>query len=75
MGGFLHYIIEPGLLSSGPVRTAVLVGTVVAVTSGVIGVLTVIRGQSFAGHSLAEIASAPAGPARSSSGSASSGVS
>ena len=56
MGGFLHYIIEPGLLSSGPVRTAVLVGTVVAVTSGVIGVLTVIRGQSFAGHSLADIA-------------------
>ena len=45
MGGFLHYIVEPGLLSSGPVRTAVLVGTVVAVTSGVVGVLTVIRSE------------------------------
>ena len=56
MGGILHYIVEPGLLSSGPVRTAVLVGTVVAVTSGVVGVLTVIRGQSFAGHSLADVA-------------------
>ena len=56
MGGFLHFIVEPGLLSSGPVRTAVLVGTVVAVTSGVVGVLTVIRGQSFAGHSLADVA-------------------
>ena len=56
MGGFLHYVVEPGLLSSGPVRTAVLVGTVVAVTSGVVGVLTVIRGQSFAGHSLADVA-------------------
>jgi zinc/manganese transport system permease protein len=56
VGGFLHYIVEPGLLSSGPVRTAVLVGTVVAVTSGVVGVLTVIRGQSFAGHSLADVA-------------------
>jgi ABC-type Mn2+/Zn2+ transport system permease subunit len=56
VGGFLHFIVEPGLLSSGPVRTAVLVGTVVAVTSGVVGVLTVIRGQSFAGHSLADVA-------------------
>ena len=52
----MHYIFEPGLFSSGPVRTAVLVGTVVAVTSGVIGVLTVIRGQSFAGHALADVA-------------------
>jgi zinc/manganese transport system permease protein len=53
---FWHYIIGPGLLSSEPVRTAALVGTVVAVTSGVIGVFTVIRGQSFAGHSLADVA-------------------
>ncbi len=50
----MHYLFEPGLLSSGPVRTALLVGAVVAVTSGVIGVFTVLRGQSFAGHSLAE---------------------
>jgi zinc/manganese transport system permease protein len=56
VGSILHYIFEPGLLSSGPVRTAFLVGAVVAVTSGVIGVLTVIRGQSFAGHSLADVA-------------------
>ena len=56
MGHILGYIVEPGLLSSGPVRTAILVGTVVAVTSGVVGVFTVIRGQSFAGHSLADVA-------------------
>jgi zinc/manganese transport system permease protein len=56
MGGFLHDIVAPGLLSSAPVRTAVLVGTVVAVTSGVVGVLTVIRSQSFAGHSLSDVA-------------------
>jgi zinc/manganese transport system permease protein len=56
MSGILHDIFEPGLLSSGPVHTAVLVGTVVAVTSGVVGVLTVIRGQSFAGHSLSDVA-------------------
>jgi zinc/manganese transport system permease protein len=52
----MHYILAPGLLDSGPVRTALLVGTIVAVTSGVVGVFTVIRGQSFAGHSLADIA-------------------
>ncbi len=52
----MHYLFEPGLFSSGPVRTALLVGAIVAVTSGVIGVFTVIRGQSFAGHSLADVA-------------------
>jgi zinc/manganese transport system permease protein len=51
----VHYLFEPGLFGSGPVRTALLVGAVVAVTSGVIGVFTVIRGQSFAGHSLADV--------------------
>ena len=52
----MHFLFEPGLFASGPVRTALLVGAVVAVTSGVIGVFTVIRGQSFAGHSLADVA-------------------
>jgi zinc/manganese transport system permease protein len=56
MGHFFSYIVEPGFLSNQPVRTALLVGTVVAITSGVVGVLTVIRGQSFAGHSLADVA-------------------
>jgi zinc/manganese transport system permease protein len=52
----MHYLFEPGLLASGPVRTALLIGAVVAITSGVIGVFTVTRGQSFAGHSLADVA-------------------
>jgi zinc/manganese transport system permease protein len=52
----LHYVFEPGLLSSSPVRIALLVGTVVAITSGVVGVFTVTRGQSFAGHSLSDVA-------------------
>src|SRR6201996_7492763 len=52
----MHYLFEPGLFSSGPVKTALLVGSVVAITSGVIGVFTVLRGQSFAGHSLADVA-------------------
>jgi zinc/manganese transport system permease protein len=56
MGHLLHYVFEPGLLSSGPVRLAALVGAVVAVTSAVVGVFTVTRGQSFAGHALADVA-------------------
>jgi zinc/manganese transport system permease protein len=52
----MHYLFAPGLLGSSLVWTALLIGTVVAVTSGVIGVFTVIRGQSFAGHSLADVA-------------------
>ena len=56
MEHFFQYLFEPGLASSGPVRVALLVGTVVAVTSGVVGVFTVTRGQSFAGHALADVA-------------------
>ncbi len=52
----MHYIFEPGFFSSGPVHVALAIGTVIAVTSAVVGVFTVTRGQSFAGHSLADIA-------------------
>jgi zinc/manganese transport system permease protein len=52
----MHYVFEPGFFASGPVHVALAVGAVVAITSAVVGVFTVIRGQSFAGHSLADIA-------------------
>jgi zinc/manganese transport system permease protein len=52
----MHYVFEPGFFASGPVHVALAVGTVIAVTSAVVGVFTVTRGQSFAGHSLADIA-------------------
>ena len=52
----MRYLFEPGFFSSGPVHTALLVGTVIAITSAVVGVFTVTRGQSFAGHSLGDIA-------------------
>ena len=52
----MHYVFEPGFFASGPVHVALAVGTVVAITSAVVGVFTVTRGQSFAGHSLADIA-------------------
>ena len=60
----LRYIVEPGFFASGPVHVALAVGTVIAVTSAVVGLFTVTRGQSFAGHSLADIATT-GGPARS----------
>ena len=51
----LRYLFEPGFFGSGPVHVALAVGTVIAVTSAVVGVFTVTRGQSFAGHALADI--------------------
>jgi len=56
VGHLIRYVFEPGFFGSGPVHVALAVGTVVAVTSAVVGVFTVTRGQSFAGHSLADIA-------------------
>ncbi|HTX28114.1 MAG TPA: metal ABC transporter permease [Streptosporangiaceae bacterium] len=56
MGHLFRYLFEPGFFSSGPVHDALAVGAVVAITSAVVGVFTVTRGQSFAGHSLADIA-------------------
>ncbi len=52
----MRYLIAPGFFGSGPVHVAVAVGTVVAVTSAVTGLFAVTRGQSFAGHSLSDIA-------------------
>jgi zinc/manganese transport system permease protein len=53
--GLAHWVIEPGFLASDSVRTAFLVGSAVAVVSGLVGVFTVIRGQSFAGEALADV--------------------
>ena len=43
-------------MTSGPVLAALLIGGIAAVTSGIIGVFSVLRTQSVAGHSLADIA-------------------
>lgn len=51
----LTNIFEPGLFTSSPVRVAVVVGGLVSLVSAVVGVFTVIRGQSFAGHSLGDL--------------------
>ncbi len=48
-------IFEPGFFTSEPVRVALVVGGAVSLVSSVVGVFTVIRGQSFAGHSLGDL--------------------
>jgi zinc/manganese transport system permease protein len=51
----LAAVFEPGVFSSQPVRTAAIVGALVAAVSATIGVFTVIRGQAFAGEALGDI--------------------
>ena len=51
----LHAVFPPGIFSSGPVQAAAVVGAVVALVCAPVGVFTVIRGQSFAGHAFADI--------------------
>jgi zinc/manganese transport system permease protein len=58
MASGLSWLIEPGFFSNTPVQTALTVGGIVAVVSGIVGTFTVMRGQSFAGHSLADIGTA-----------------
>ena len=54
----MHWVFEPGFFSSQPVHVALVVGGVSAVVSAVVGVFTVMRGQSFAGHALTDVAAA-----------------
>lgn len=55
MGRVLRAVFEPGFFGSAPVHVALLAGGVVAVVSGIVGTFTVLRGQSYAGHALADI--------------------
>ena len=54
----MHWIFETGLFSNDSVRTALLLGAMVSVVSATVGVFTVLRGQSFAGHALTDVATA-----------------
>jgi zinc/manganese transport system permease protein len=54
----MHSLFEPGFFSSQPVHVALIIGGVVAVVSAVVGVFTVLRGQSFAGHALTDVSTA-----------------
>jgi len=53
----LRLVFDSGFFDNGPVHTALIVGSGAALVSAVLGVFTIIRGQSFAGHALADISS------------------
>lgn len=54
----MRWLFEPGIWSNPAVRTGTGVGMVVAVVSALVGLFTVLRSQSFAGHALADVATA-----------------
>ncbi len=58
MNRLLRILVEPGFFTNGSVHTALVVGAGAALVSGVVGVFTVMRGQSFAGHALSDVSSA-----------------
>jgi zinc/manganese transport system permease protein len=51
-------VFEPGFFGSAQVHVAAIIGGIVAIVSAVVGVFTVMRGQSFAGHSLGDVSAA-----------------
>lgn len=53
-----RHLFEPGFFSNGPVRTALVVGALVAMVSATVGVFTVMRGQAFAGEALGDVGAA-----------------
>jgi zinc/manganese transport system permease protein len=58
MSHFLNPVFAPGFFTSEAVRIALGVGTLVAIVTGVVGVFTVMRGQSFAGEAFGDIGTA-----------------
>ena len=56
----MDHLVAPGFFSSPEVRTALVLAGSVAVVTGIVGVFMVLRGQSFAGHALADVAAAGA---------------
>lgn len=51
-------IFASGFFENSAVQTALIVGGIVAIVSAIVGTFTVMRGQSFAGHSLSDIGTA-----------------
>jgi zinc/manganese transport system permease protein len=52
---FLSPVFAPGFFENESVHVALAIGTAVAIVTGVVGVFTVMRGQSFAGEALGDI--------------------
>jgi zinc/manganese transport system permease protein len=55
VNAILRAVFEPGFFASTPVQVALLAGGMAALVCGVVGSFAVIRGQSYAGHALADI--------------------
>ena len=55
MNSVLRALFAPGFFLSSPVHVALAVGGVAALVSGVVGTFTVLRGQSYSGHALADL--------------------
>jgi zinc/manganese transport system permease protein len=51
----VSWLLAPGFFASAPVRIALVAGGIAALVSGAVGAFTVLRGQSYAGHALADI--------------------
>ncbi len=54
----MNLLILAGFAASQPVQAALITGGAAATLSGALGVFTVLRGQAFAGHALADVSSA-----------------
>ena len=55
MSAVLRVLFAPGFFTSSPVHVALAIGGIAALVSGVVGTFTVLRGQSYSGHALADL--------------------
>ena len=51
----MSWLFAPGFFSSQPVHVALAIGGISALVCGVVGAFTVLRGQSYSGHALADL--------------------
>jgi zinc/manganese transport system permease protein len=49
------WLFAPGFFASSPVHVALVVGGISALVCGIVGTFTVLRGQSYSGHALADL--------------------
>ena len=51
----MSWLFYPGFFSSSPVHVALVIGGLSALVCGLVGTFAVLRGQSYAGHALADL--------------------
>ncbi|RIV20946.1 metal ABC transporter permease [Alicyclobacillaceae bacterium I2511] len=54
---WFQHLIAPGFFQSTEVQVALIIGSAVAITSAVVGVFVILRGQAFLGHALGDVGS------------------